>query len=127
MVGVPREWQFCRVSVPGIWVNALSEAPRLNGNARVNVAGPIAATCDGRVSGVSLCRPLILTVGRLLGTGPRGRRSRLHIGVPGAFAAFGKCRLYRHAANERDDEKPDLKCCDGVAFAHYHQTLRFLH
>jgi hypothetical protein len=70
MVRISREWQFCRVSVPGIWVNALSEAPRLNGNARINVAGPLAATCDGRVSGVSLCRPLILAVGRLLRIGP---------------------------------------------------------
>jgi hypothetical protein len=32
------------------------------------------------------------------------------IGVPGAFAAFGKSRLCHHDANERDDEKPDLKC-----------------
>ena len=110
MVWISREWQFCRVSVPGIWVNALSEAARLHGNTRVNVAGPIAATRDSRVSGVSLCRPLIPTMGRLLGIGPRGPRSRLHIGVPGAFAAFGKSRMYRHAANERDDEKPDLKC-----------------
>ena len=109
MVGFSREWQFCR-GVHGIWVNALSEAPRLHGNARVNVAGPIAAMRDSRVSGVSLCRPLIPTMGRLLGIGPRGPRSRLHIGVPGAFAAFGKSRLYRHAADERDDEKPDLKC-----------------
>jgi hypothetical protein len=100
MVWISREWQFCRVSVPGVLVSALSEAPRLHGNTRVNVAGPIAATCDSRVSGVSLCRPLILTAGRLLGTRPR----------PGAFAAFGKSRLYRHAANERNDEKPDLKC-----------------
>ena len=30
--------------------------------------------------------------------------------MPGAFAAFGKSRMYRHAANERDDEKPDLNC-----------------
>jgi hypothetical protein len=37
---------------------------------------------------------------------PEGR----DIGVPGAFAAFGKSRMYRHAANERDEEKPDLKC-----------------
>jgi hypothetical protein len=110
MVWISREWQFCRVSVPGVLVSALSEAPRLHGNTRVNVAGPIAATCDSRVSGVSLCRPLILTAGRLLGTRPRGPGSRLHIGVPGAFAAFGKSRLYRHAANERNDEKPDLKC-----------------
>jgi hypothetical protein len=110
MVGISREWQFCRVSVPGIWVNALAEAPRLHGNTRVNVAGPIAATRDSRVSGVCLCRPWIPTMGHLLGAGPRGPRSRLHIGVPGAFAAFGKSRLYRHAANERDDEKPDLKC-----------------
>jgi hypothetical protein len=29
--------------------------------------------------------------------------------MPGAFAAFGKSRLCRHDANERDDEKPDLK------------------
>jgi hypothetical protein len=108
MVGFSREWQFCRG--PGIWVNALSEAPRLHGNARVNVVGPIAAMRDSRVSDVSLCRLVIPTMERLLGTGPRGPRSRLHIGVPDAFAAFGKSRMYRHAANERDDEKPDLKC-----------------
>jgi hypothetical protein len=107
MVGFSREWQFCR-GVPGIWVNALFEAPRLHGNTLVNVAGPIAAMRD--VSGVSLCRPLIPTKGRLLGTGPRGPRSRLHIGVPDTVAAFGKSRMYRHAANERDEEKPDLKC-----------------
>jgi hypothetical protein len=65
---------------------------------------------DSRGSGVSLCRPLIPTMGRLLGTGPRGPRSRLHIGVSDAFAAFGKSRMYRHAANEQDEEKPDLKC-----------------
>jgi hypothetical protein len=109
MVGFSREWQFCR-GVPCIWVSALCEAPRLRGNARVNVAGPIAAMRDSRVSGFSLCRPLIPTMGRLLGTGPRGPRSRLHIGVSDAFAAFGKSRMYHHAANERDEEKPGPKC-----------------